>query len=110
LLVTYDLKYLKYYFGFYRPEEVAQLLSGKLALKYSGPEIEAMRAIALSAHKRSLADFQSAMTKFKDHLENDSVVKAHFATLYDKMMEQNLCRIIEPYSKVEVKLDMSDNP
>jgi len=35
-------------------------------------------------------------------LGNDPVVKAHFATLYDKMMEQNLCRIIEPYSKVEV--------
>jgi len=86
----------------YRPEEVFHLLSGKLALKYMGPDLDAMRAIADSAHKRSLSDFQAATQKFQKELGEDMVVKAHLATLYDKMMEQNLCRIIEPYSKVQV--------
>jgi len=85
------------------PEEVAQLLSGKLALKYVGEDVEAMRAVAQAAHKRSLKDFQQALEKYKAQLQEDEVVKAHFNTLYDKMMQQNLLRIIEPYSKVELK-------
>ncbi len=34
------------------------LVSGKLALKYSGTQIDAMKAISQAAKKRSLADFQ----------------------------------------------------
>jgi len=86
------------------PEEVAQLLSGKLALKY-GEEIDvtAMKAVAEASRKRSLKDFQTTLEGFKAQLQEDEVVKAHFNTLYDKMMQQNLLRIIEPYSKVEVR-------
>jgi 26S proteasome regulatory subunit N6 len=61
-----------------------------------------MRAIAQAVQKRSLSDFQTATQSFKAELGEDVVVKAHLATMYDKMMEQNLCRIIEPYSKVQV--------
>ena len=32
-----------------------------------------------------------------------SIVKKHLGKLYEKMMEVNLNRIIEPYSKVQVK-------
>ncbi len=42
-----------------RPDDVLQLVSGKLALKYSGSEIDAMKAISQAAKKRSLADFQT---------------------------------------------------
>ncbi len=66
-----------------------------------------MRAIADSAHKRSLSDFQTAVKKFPKELQEDMVVKAHLATLYDNMMEQNLCRIIEPYAKVQVYNNMN---
>lgn len=87
---------------YYSPEEVTHLLSGKLALKYVGQDLNAMKAIADSAQKRSLSDFQTAIKKFHTELQEDMVVKAHLTTLYDNMMEQNLCRIIEPYSKVQV--------
>merc|ERR1711879_890610 len=66
------------------PDEVTNLVSGKLALKHAGPELEAMKAVALSAKNRSLSDFQAAVRTFKAQLEED------------------LCRIIEPYSKVQV--------
>lgn len=88
----------------HRPEEVTHLLSGKLALKYQGSDLEAMKAIADAAQKRSLSDFQAAIKKYPTELQEDMVVKSHLATLYDNMMEQNLCRIIEPYSRVEVSL------
>lgn len=95
------------YFCFFSPEEVPQLLGGKLALKYGdmGEDVEAMRAVAKAAQDRSLAEFQAALLKYSSQLGQDPVVKTHFATLYDKMLEQNLSRIIEPYSKVEVSLN-----
>ncbi|PSN31434.1 26S proteasome non-ATPase regulatory subunit 11 [Blattella germanica] len=84
------------------PEDVQQIISGKLALKYAGKDIEAMKSVAQASHKRSLADFQQAVKNYKIELEDDVIVRAHLGTLYDNMLEQNLCRIIEPYSRVQV--------
>jgi 26S proteasome regulatory subunit N6 len=61
-----------------------------------------MKAVALASHKRSLADFQQALKDYKQQLEDDIIVRAHLDSLYDTMLEQNLCRIIEPYSRVQV--------
>nr|NVI77758.1 regulatory particle non-ATPase 6 [Cucujiformia] len=72
------------------PEEVQQIISGKLAIKYAGKDIEAMKAVAQASHKRSLADFQLAVKEFKHELEDDVIVRAHLGTLYDNMLEQNL--------------------
>lgn len=63
-----------------------------------------MKAVAQASNKRSLADFQQAVLDYKVELEDDVIVKAHLGTLYDTMLEQNLCRIIEPYLRVEVSL------
>jgi len=84
------------------PDEVTNLVSGKLALRYSGPALDAMKAVALAAKARSLADFQTAVKKYKTELEEDRIVSKHLDTLYNSMLEQNLCRIIEPYSRVQV--------
>lgn len=84
------------------PDDVQQIVSGKLALKYAGRDIDAMKSVAQASHKRSLADFQLAVKNYKHELENDVIVRAHLGTLYDNMLEQNLCRIIEPYSRVQV--------
>ncbi|XP_063699720.1 26S proteasome non-ATPase regulatory subunit 11 [Culicoides brevitarsis] len=83
-------------------EDVNQIISGKLAITYSGRDIDAMKAIAEASHKRSLAQFQEALKTYSKELKEDMIVKAHLGTLYDTMLEQNLCRIIEPYSRVQV--------
>ncbi|CAG4940555.1 unnamed protein product [Parnassius mnemosyne] len=83
-------------------EEVGTICGSKAALKYAGKELEAMRAVATASHKRSLADFQAALKTYKPELEEDAVVRAHLGALYDTMLEQNLCRIVEPYMRVQV--------
>merc|ERR1719402_1001491 len=84
------------------PDEVSNIVSGKLALRYSGPEVEALKAVAAANKARSLADFQTAVCTYKTQLQGDKIVAKHLDTLYQNMLEQNLCRIIEPYSKVQV--------
>ena len=51
-----------------------------------------MKAVALSAKNRSLSDFQAALKTFKVQLEDDLIVSKHLDSLYNKMLEQNLCR------------------
>eukprot|EP00918_Siedleckia_nematoides_P048052 GHVU01105220.1.p1 GENE.GHVU01105220.1~~GHVU01105220.1.p1 ORF type:complete len:429 (+),score=62.34 GHVU01105220.1:23-1288(+) len=85
-------------------DEVQSIVSGKLALKYGTElEVEAMKSIAAASHKRSLADFQKTLTKYKVQLVDDPIVRAHLDSLYDKLLEQNLCRIIEPFSRVQIQ-------
>merc|ERR1719334_1975793 len=81
------------------PEEVQHIVSGKLALKYQGQEIEAMKTVAQASKNRSLAEFQNAVKTYSKELEQDRIVAKHLDTLYQTMLEQNLCRIIEPYKR-----------
>lgn len=83
-------------------DEVVNITIGKLALKYAGRDVDALKAIAAASHKRSLADFQVALQEYKKELCEDTIITAHFNTLYDQMLQQNLCRIIEPFSRVQV--------
>jgi len=84
------------------PEDVHGIIGGKNALRYAGKDIEAMRAVA-NAHKgRSLQDFETAKGKFKVELTNDPIIHTHLTELYDTLLEQNLSRIIEPYSVVDI--------
>ncbi|CAG0885867.1 unnamed protein product [Cyprideis torosa] len=84
-------------------ESVTSIVSEKIALKYSGREMDAMMKIAEASGKRSLADFQTTLESYRQELEGDPIIRAHLGSLYDNMLEQNLCRIIEPYSRVEVE-------
>jgi 26S proteasome regulatory subunit N6 len=100
-----------------KPDDVYSILSGKLALTYAGSDVEAMRSIANAHKERSLSAFQKNLADFKEgesnqsyeplshspeELQNDALIHNHLNELYDTMLQQNLCRIIEPYSSVEI--------
>ncbi|KAJ3115437.1 26S proteasome regulatory subunit rpn6 [Phlyctochytrium bullatum] len=84
------------------PEDVHAILNGKLAQKYQGPEIDALKAVATAHQNRSLLEFEQAMNTFREELRNDPIINFHLDSLYDNLLEQNLLRIIEPFSRVEI--------
>lgn len=43
-----------------------------------------------------------AFGSYRQELQCDAVVKKHFNSLSDSMLEKDLCRIIEPYSYVQI--------
>eukprot|EP00899_Mesostigma_viride_P022669 jgi/Mesvir1/3587/Mv12049-RA.1 len=84
------------------PEDVNSIISTKAGLKYAGPEVDAMRAVAAAHSARSLKQFQGALRDHEGQLGADAIINAHLSTLYSNLLEQNLVRLIEPFSRVEI--------
>jgi len=82
--------------------DVPSIVSGKLALKYSGRELEAMQAVAKAGLNRSLAEFQVVLASFEQELAKDIIIQSHLGELKNTMLEQNLQRILEPFSRIEI--------
>ena len=82
--------------------DVPGIISSKGGLKYAGPDVDAMRAVAKAYEDRSLQEFQATLAAFAAQLGEDPIVHAHLSALYDTLLEQNLMRLIEPFSRVEV--------
>eukprot|EP00727_Mastigamoeba_balamuthi_P010357 m51a1_g5944 hypothetical protein (446) ;mRNA; r:122127-123926 len=85
------------------PDEVAGIVSGKSAQRFvEEPEIKAMCEIARAHKERNVHALRDLRVKYYKQIVEDSVVGKHLDELNDKLLEQNLCRIIEPYSRVEI--------
>ena len=84
------------------PDAVPSIASGKTNIKYAGEGVSAMKAVASALKKRSLVQFQAAIDSFANELQNDRMIAEHLNSLYETMLEQNLLRIVEPYSRVEI--------
>lgn len=82
--------------------EVPGLLQGKEALKFSGREVDAMRALTVAYEQRSVHELERVLRDYRDALGDDAIVHAHLRDLYNTLLEQNLTRIIEPYSRVQI--------
>eukprot|EP00743_Colponemidia_sp_Colp-15_P000667 GILK01000743.1.p1 GENE.GILK01000743.1~~GILK01000743.1.p1 ORF type:complete len:441 (+),score=84.56 GILK01000743.1:73-1323(+) len=86
----------------HHPDDVHNVISGKAGIKYAGPEIEAMKAVATAHEHRSLKEFEATLQKYSNELQKDPIIKAHITALYETLLEQNLVRLIEPFSVVEI--------
>ncbi|KAI0247218.1 26S proteasome non-ATPase regulatory subunit 11, partial [Lactifluus subvellereus] len=79
-------------------------LSEDLALKYARlRDVESMRAVARAHQTRDLAAFEQTLRDYREELSSDPTIHSHLAALYDTLIEQNLLRIVEPYSVVEIE-------
>ena len=63
-------------------------------------DIRGLRDVARANADRSLADFKKALKKYdQDH---DRFAARHLDDLMESLVEENLVRIVEPYSRVQV--------
>ena len=85
-----------------RPEDVQALIVTKAGVKFVGRQIDALKALAIALKLRSLHEFQKVLAEYSEVIQADQVISTHVTMLYDTMLEQHLCRIIEPFSKVEI--------
>jgi len=83
-------------------EDVSILLGGKLAVQYTHDALISMRAIATAHQKSSLRELNEVFLKFKEELDKDTVINRHLKQLYQKLLEDNLLRLVKPFSQVEL--------
>ena len=83
-------------------DDVTSLLTSKQALKYSSKNLEAMKSVARAHANRSLEEYERALATYRYELGSDVFIKRHLVRLYDAMLEQNLIKVIEPFSRVEI--------
>ncbi|WPH00343.1 PCI-domain-containing protein [Acrodontium crateriforme] len=83
-------------------DDVDSLMAGKHALKYAGGNLDAMKAIARAHSNRSLEEYEQALHAYRYELGSDRFIASHLRRLYDSMLEQNLIKVIEPFSRVEI--------
>jgi 26S proteasome regulatory subunit N6 len=84
------------------PKEVAAIMASKAGLKHAGPDLEALNAIANAVKAKSLEDFEKAVKVHSACLKNDDLINHNLTDLYEKMFENNLVKIITPFSSVEL--------
>ena len=84
------------------PKEVFALLNSKIGLKHTGPGLEALNAIAVAVKDRSLKGFEAAVKAHAQELKTDDLISHHLDKLYERMFENNLIKIITPFSSVEI--------
>lgn len=83
-------------------DDVNNLLGSKHALRYAGKGLDAMKAVARAHTNRSLEEYEKALGDYRFELGSDRFIARHLQRLYDAMLEQNLIKVIEPYSRVEI--------
>lgn len=84
-------------------DDVTNLVHGKIGLKYGGRDVDAMKAVAKAYKERSLDAFERNLKEYHEELVEDPIIHSHLSSLNDTLLEQNLVRFIEPFSKVEIE-------
>ena len=62
--------------------------------------MDAMKSVAQAAKQNNLLMFEKCKSDYEMELLDDPVIKRHFTYLYNTLLEDNLRKIIEPYSEV----------
>jgi 26S proteasome regulatory subunit N6 len=84
-------------------DDALNLINSAVALKYSGREVEAMKEVAQANKQQNLLLFEKCKELYAAELLTDYVIRRHFNFLYNSLLEDNLKKIIEPYSEVQIE-------
>jgi len=83
-------------------DDVGALIASKGGLQHQGEALDAMKAVSEAYKSRSLKDLQSVLSGYSAQLGDDPIIAAHLESLQNSLMEENLKRLIEPFSRVEI--------
>ena len=83
-----------------KSEDALSLINSAMALKYQTRDIEAMKEVAIANKEHKLVKFEKCKQQFDKELLEDNILKNHITNLYNSLLEDNLKRIIMPYSEV----------
>jgi 26S proteasome regulatory subunit N6 len=84
------------------PDDAMNLINSAVSLKFQNRDVEAMKAVAQAAKQQNLLMFEKCKQVYEWELLEDPVIKRHFTYLYNTLLEDNLKKIIEPYSEVQI--------
>lgn len=86
-----------------KSQDALNLLNSQVTLKYQGRELDFMREVAKAVKEQNLLAFEKAKEAYADEMEADTnVLGVHVKDLYQHLLEENLIKIIEPYSEVQI--------
>ena len=71
-------------------------------MKYRSEDTELMRKMAAAHSHSSLRDFQTVLRENEELIKKDEIIYSHIQNLYENLLQQNLIKIVEPYSRVEI--------
>lgn len=83
-------------------EDSLALINSAISLKYQSRHVEAMKEVAQANKQQNLMMFQKCATVYERELFDDMVIRRHFNFLYNNLLEDNLKKIILPYSEVQI--------
>ena len=84
-------------------DEAVSILNSQRTLKYQSSNLEAMRSITAAVKDQSLLLFEKAKETYKSELTEDFILKNHIHNLYHTLLEDNLLKILLPYSEVQIE-------
>ena len=65
--------------------------------------VVALNEIAKAYEKRNIDEYNRNIEKYQNELVNDEFVKENLEMLYNELLQENICRILEPYSCIELE-------
>ncbi|KAL8684627.1 MAG: hypothetical protein Q9224_006225 [Gallowayella concinna] len=64
--------------------------------------VDDVNNLMTSKQAMNLEEYEQALSNYRYELGSDTFIRNHLRRLYDAMLEQNLIKVIEPFSRVEI--------
>ena len=83
--------------------EIDSLMINKHVIQYTDDiNIIAINSIAQVFEKRNIDEYNQVVVKYQNELMTDEFIQENLNILYNELLQENICRILEPYSSVEL--------